>query len=175
MSGCLTPAVGVKLRQCLGKALKNRLKFELRQPYLDSGSKDMLTTEQLLAAPEDDYMNADQLAFFKDLLEDELAKLYVQIKEAREQLQTVQYEADELDKATVEEDRRFQLRMIDRLAKLEPKIKASLKLIENGEFGYCEVTGEPIGVRRLLARPTAVLCAEEKQRQEMLEKNYREE
>lgn len=135
----------------------------------------MLTTEQLLAATEDDYMNDDQLAYFKALLEDELTKLYEQLKEAREQLQTVQYEADELDKATVEEDRRFQLRMIDRLAKLEPKIKASLKRIDSGDFGYCEVTGEVIGVRRLLARPTATLCAEEKQRQEMLEKNYRED
>lgn len=135
----------------------------------------MLTVEQLLAAPEEDYMNEDQLAFFSALVTQQLEETHEQINDAKALVRTQQYEADELDKAAVEEDRRFQLRMIDRLTKLEPKLKETLKRIEDGDFGFCEVTGEPIGVRRLMARPTATLCAEEKQRQEMKEKNFRDD
>lgn len=135
----------------------------------------MLTVEQILAAPEEEYMNEDQLEFFRALILQQLEETHEQIKDAKEQVRTQQYEADELDKAAVEEERRFQLRMIDRLTKLEPKLKETLKRIEDGEFGFCEVTGEPIGIRRLMARPTATLCAEEKQRQEMQEKNFRDD
>ncbi|WP_119395409.1 TraR/DksA C4-type zinc finger protein [Salinibius halmophilus] len=135
----------------------------------------MLTVEQILAAPEEEYMNEDQLEFFRALIVQQLEETHEQINDAKEQVRTQQYEADELDKAAVEEERRFQLRMIDRLTKLEPKLKEALKRIEDGDFGFCEVTGEPIGVRRLMARPTATLCAEEKQRQEMQEKNFRDD
>ena len=87
----------------------------------------------------------------------------------------MQYEADELDKAALEEERRLQLRFLDRQSKLLPKIGEAIKRLDTGEFGYCEVTGEPIGVRRLLARPTATLCAEEKMRQERKEQNFRDD
>ena len=84
------------------------------------------------------------------------------------------YEADELDKAAQEEDRRLQLRFLDRQTKLLPKIEQALDRIEHDEFGYCDITGDPIGLQRLLLRPTATLCAEEKQRQETKEKSYRD-
>lgn len=134
----------------------------------------MLTEEQLLAAPEDDYMNEDQLEFFRDLLAKQAQEVRESLANARKQLATFENEPDELDKASIEEERRMALRFLDRQTKLLPKIDQSLKRIEEGDFGYCEVTGEPIGVRRLLLRPTATLCAEEKQRQEMKERNFRD-
>ncbi len=135
----------------------------------------MLTEEQLLAAPEEDYMNDEQLEFFRQLLNDMAREIREQIETSRKELQTMQYEADELDKAALEEERRLQLRFLDRQSKLLPKIGEAIKRIDSGEFGYCEVTGEPIGVRRLLARPTATLCAEEKMRQERKEQNFRDD
>lgn len=134
----------------------------------------MLTEEQLLAAPEDDYMNEEQLEFFRDLLSQQAKEVRESLANAREQLATFENEPDELDKASIEEERRMALRFLDRQTKLLPKIDQSLKRIEAGEFGFCEVTGEPIGIRRLLLRPTATLCAEEKQRQEMKERNFRD-
>ena len=134
----------------------------------------MLTQEQLLAMSEEDYMNDQQLEFFRDLLVNMKKEIRDQIELAREEIGKIEYEADELDKASQEEERRLQLRFLDRQTKLLPKIDEALKRIDDGEFGYCEVTGEPITVPRLLARPTATLCAEEKIRQEQQERNYRD-
>lgn len=134
----------------------------------------MLTKEQLLAASEDDYMNEEQLAFFRQLLTKESEDIRAHLKETKDQLSQAQYEADELDKAAIEEDRRLQLRFLDRQTKLLPKIEQAIGRIDEDDFGYCEVTGEPIGIPRLLLRPTATLCAEEKQRQEIKEKSYRD-
>lgn len=135
----------------------------------------MLTEEQLIAAPEEDYMNEEQVEYFRNLLTEMAAEIRQQIETSRKELQTMQYEADELDKAALEEERRLQLRFLDRQSKLLPKIGEAIKRLDTGEFGYCEVTGEPIGVRRLLARPTATLCAEEKMRQERKEQNFRDD
>ncbi len=134
----------------------------------------MLTEQELLAAAEDDYMNEDQLEFFRELLKTQAAEVRESLASARAQLASYENEPDELDKASIEEERRMALRFLDRQTKLLPKIDQSIKRIDDGDFGYCEVTGEPIGVRRLLLRPTATLCAEEKQRQEMKERNYRD-
>jgi DnaK suppressor protein len=134
----------------------------------------MLTQEQLLAAPDDEYMNDAQLEFFRNLLKEQADELRASLKEARETLATFTNEPDELDKASIEEERRMNLRFLDRQTKLLPKIDDSIKRINTGDFGYCAVTGEPIGVRRLLLRPTATLCAEEKQSQERQERNFRD-
>lgn len=134
----------------------------------------MLTQEQLLKMSEDEYMNDEQLGFFRTLLTDMKKDIREQIENARSELAKMEYEADELDKAAQEEDRRLQLRFLDRQTKLLPKIDEALKRIEDHEFGFCEVTGEPIGIPRLLARPTATLCAEEKIRQEQQERNFRD-
>ena len=134
----------------------------------------MLSQEELLAMPEDEYMNEQQLDFFRNLLLEAKQDIRAQIEQARNELAKMEYEADELDKAAQEEDRRLQLRFLDRQTKLLPKLDESIKRIDKNEFGYCEVTGEPIGIPRLLARPTATLCAEEKMRQEQKERNYRD-
>nr|WP_268245052.1 RNA polymerase-binding protein DksA [Saccharospirillum salsuginis] len=133
-----------------------------------------MTEEQLLAAPEEEYMNDEQLEFFRELLKEQAEEVRTSLKEARETLTKFENEPDELDKASIEEERRMNLRFLDRQTKLLPKIEDAIKRIDSGDFGYCEVTGEPIGVRRLLLRPTATLCAEEKQRQERQERNFRD-
>nr|WP_028669418.1 TraR/DksA C4-type zinc finger protein [Saccharospirillum impatiens] len=133
-----------------------------------------MTQEQLLAAPDDEYMNDAQLEFFRNLLQEQADEVRASLKEARETLATFENEPDELDKASIEEERRMNLRFLDRQTKLLPKIDDAIKRINSNDFGYCAVTGEPIGVRRLLLRPTATLCAEEKQRQERQERNFRD-
>lgn len=134
----------------------------------------MLTQEQLLAMSDDAYMNQEQRDYFRGLLLEMKNDIRLQVEQARSELAKMEYEADELDKAAQEEDRRLQLRFLDRQTKLLPKLDASLKRLDTDEFGYCQVTGEPIGIPRLLARPTATLCAEEKMRQEQQERNYRD-
>ena len=134
----------------------------------------MLTQEQLLAMSSDDYMNQEQREYFRALLLEMKNDIRLQIEQAKAELAKMEYEADELDKAAQEEDRRLQLRFLDRQTKLLPKLDEALKRVDTDEFGYCDVTGEPIGFPRLLARPTATLCAEEKIRQEQQERNYRD-
>ena len=118
-------------------------------------------------------MNAAQLDFFRKLLADNKKELQDKIDHVRSDLGEMQHNNDELDRASMEEETMLKLRIIERETKLIHKIDQSLKRIESGEYGYCEATGEPIGIPRLLARPTATLCAEEKNRQEVMEKYYR--
>ena len=134
----------------------------------------MLTEKQIRRAPKKDYMNEAQLEFFKNHLLELKRETISHIDEARERLADANRETDELDRALTEEENRLRLRIADRESKLLPKIDEALKRIEEGEYGWCEETGEPIGIERLLLRPTATLCAESKARQERLERNYRD-
>jgi DnaK suppressor protein len=79
---------------------------------------------------------------------------------------------DPADRATIEEEHALELRTRDRERKLLKKIKQSLDRIDAGEYGYCEETGDPIGIPRLLARPTATLSLEAQQRRELRQKLY---
>ncbi len=133
----------------------------------------MLTEQQLLDSSEDDYMNNDQLAFFKKMLQSQIDEILANVESERSKLKEQQHRADDADIASMEEDHRTRLRFMDRQTKLLPKLREALKRIDEQEFGYCEVTGEPIGLKRLLARPTATLSTEEKTRQEQQEKNFR--
>ena len=134
----------------------------------------MLTEKQIRRAPKKDYMNEAQLEFFKNHLLELKRETISHIDEARQRLADANRETDELDRALTEEENRLRLRIADRESKLLPKIDEALKRIEDGEYGWCEETGEPIGIERLLLRPTATLCAEAKARQERLERNYRD-
>ncbi len=134
----------------------------------------MLTEKQIRRAPKKDYMNEAQLEFFKNHLSELKRETISHIDEARQRLADANRETDELDRALTEEENRLRLRIADRESKLLPKIDEALKRIEEGEYGWCEETGEPIGIERLLLRPTATLCAEAKARQERLERNYRD-
>jgi DnaK suppressor protein len=81
---------------------------------------------------------------------------------------------DPADRATLEEEHALELRARDRERKLLKKVEAALLRIEDGSYGYCEETGEPIGVARLLARPTATLSIEAQERREMKQKMFGE-
>lgn len=135
----------------------------------------LLTDEELLKAPGDDYMNELQLETFKHKLTQMLISAEQRVSELQSELFTISNrESDENDLATVEEERRMTLRMLDRETKLIAKIHSSLKQIADGSYGYCEETGRPIGIPRLLARPTATLSTEAKMDQEKIERIYRE-
>ncbi|ONF44100.1 RNA polymerase-binding protein DksA [Marinobacter lutaoensis] len=134
----------------------------------------MLTREELLNAPESEYMNADQLAFFKALLEQLRQDTMDSIEAAKQTLANPPEHNDEADRAAYEEESRMALRIVDRERKLLPKIDAALRRIATGEFGYCLESGEPIGIPRLLARPTAELCTEVKELSERRESVFRE-
>ena len=122
------------------------------------------------------FMNASQREYFRRRLlrwRDEL------LRESNVTLQHLQEESvqspDMADRASAETDRAVELRTRDRERKLLAKIQAALQRIDDGTYGYCEETGEPIGVRRLEARPIATLSLEAQERHERLEKIYREE
>ena len=85
------------------------------------------------------------------------------------------HEADITDRASVETDRALELRTRDRARKLVSKIDQALHRIENGSYGYCEETGEPIGLRRLEARPIATMSIEAQERHERMERIHRDD
>ena len=136
----------------------------------DTKSKNIITEEQLLKMPESKYMNQDQLDFFENLLKEQAVELENSILQAKEALADSEQEIDLNDVATKQEMQQLHLRTMERQAKLVKKVNKSLMLIKEGEYGYCLETGEPIGLRRLLARPTATLSIQSKQAQEHQEK-----
>ncbi len=132
----------------------------------------LLTEEQLLAMPEDDYMNDAQLAFFKARLKDLENDILNKADKTTENLRETQFVPDPADRATIEEEHALELRTRDRERKLLKKVQQSLQLIDSKEYGWCEETGEPIGLGRLLARPTASLSLEAQERREKRQKLY---
>ncbi len=138
---------------------------------------EMMTDEDILNMPESDYMNDVQLAFFKKrllALENEMVENAKKTTQAFQE-QDTNYIADPSDRATIEEEYALELRTRDRERKLLQKIRSALELIDAGEYGYCEDTGEPIGLKRLLARPTATLSIEAQERREKMQKHFAEE
>ena len=121
------------------------------------------------------FMNAKQREFFRRRLlgwRDEL------VRDAKDTIQNLQEDdgqaPDIADRATTESERSIELRARDRQRKLVAKIDAALGRIENGSYGYCDDTGEPIGLKRLEARPIATLSIEAQEHHERLERAYRE-
>ena len=125
---------------------------------------------------DEDFMNDFQREYFRLKLQRWRGEL---LKEADETLAHLQeggmQEPDIADRASAETDRALELRTRDRARKLISKIDAALQRIEDGSYGYCEETNEPIGIRRLEARPIATLSIEAQERHERLERTHREE
>jgi len=134
--------------------------------------KPLLTEEQLLAMSDSQYMNSDQLAFFRYRLQKIEQELLSNADETTEHLRETVIVPDPADRATIEEEHALELRTRDRERKLLKKVQASLQQIESGEYGFCEETGDPIGIPRLLARPTATLSLEAQQRREIKQKLF---
>lgn len=131
-----------------------------------------LTDQDLLKAPERDYMNEAQLAFFRQRLLELRAQLLNNADDTGQHLRENEVTTDPSDRATLEEEYTLELRTRDRERKLLKKVEKSIKQIDEGGYGYCEETGEPIGVARLLARPTATLSLEAQERRERVQKLY---
>jgi len=132
-----------------------------------------LTDEEVLAMPDGEYMNEKQLVFFRaklsGLKDSLLSNAGVTTEHLREDTTVV---PDPADRATIEEEHALELRTRDRERKLLKKISQALARIESGEYGFCEETGEPIGLGRLIARPTATLALEAQQRRELKQKMF---
>jgi DnaK suppressor protein len=132
-----------------------------------------LTEPELLAMPDSEYMNEKQLEFFRVRLQEQKDALLSNAGETTEHLrEDTSIVPDPADRATIEEEHALELRTRDRERKLLKKISQSLARIEAGDYGYCDETGEPIGLGRLLARPTATLSLEAQQRREMKQKMF---
>ncbi|MGZ5846670.1 MAG: RNA polymerase-binding protein DksA [Ramlibacter sp.] len=138
-----------------------------------SKSAEELTDEEVLAMPDSEYMNDKQMAFFRrklvQLKQDILNNAGETTEHLREDTVIV---PDPADRATIEEEHALELRTRDRERKLLKKIEQSIARIDAGDYGYCDETGEPIGVGRLLARPTATLSLEAQQRRELKQKMF---
>ena len=132
-----------------------------------------LSDEEVLSMPDSEYMNDTQLAFFRiklvQLKNDILANAEGTTEHLREDTVVV---PDPADRATIEEEHALELRTRDRERKLLKKIEQSITRIDAGDYGYCDETGEPIGVGRLIARPTATLSLEAQQRRELKQKMF---
>lgn len=132
----------------------------------------VISEKELLAMPEAEYMNDVQLAFFRKRLQDMEKELLANAGETTEHLRETVVVPDPADRATIEEEHALELRTRDRERKLLKKVQQSLHKIDAGEYGWCEETGDPIGVARLLARPTATLSLEAQQRRELKQRMY---
>lgn len=132
-----------------------------------------LTDAEVMAMPEDEYMNDKQMAFFRHKLVLLKQDMHNNAGETAENLrEDTVVVPDPADRATIEEEHALELRTRDRERKLLKKIEQSIARIDAGDYGYCDETGEPIGVGRLLARPTATLSLEAQQRRELKQKMF---
>jgi DnaK suppressor protein len=132
-----------------------------------------LSDAELQAMPDSEYMGEKQLAFFRERLQQQKDDLLSNADETTEHLrEDTTIVPDPADRATIEEEHALELRTRDRERKLLKKISQALARLDSGEYGYCDETGEPIGLARLLARPTATLSLEAQQRREMKQKMF---
>jgi DnaK suppressor protein len=145
---------------------------KLASAWKTKAGKD-LTEPELMAMPESEYMGEKQLEFFRAKLQSLKDDLLSNAGETTEHLrEDTSIVPDPADRATIEEEHALELRTRDRERKLLKKISQSIGRIDAGDYGYCDETGEPIGLGRLLARPTATLSLEAQQRREMKQKMF---
>ncbi len=132
-----------------------------------------LTDAEVKAMPDAEYMNDKQMAFFRHKLSILKQDIHNSAGETTEHLrEDTVVVPDPADRATIEEEHALELRTRDRERKLLKKIEQSIARIDSGDYGYCDETGEPIGVGRLIARPTASLSLEAQQRRELKQKMF---
>lgn len=133
----------------------------------------VISEQTLIAMPADQYMSCAQLQFFRQLLEKQREQIADNARHTGNNLRAHEEFSDPADRATQEELHTLELRTRDRERKLQKKINAALRRIDDGEYGFCEETGEPIGLPRLLARPTTTLSLEAQERHEQRERQFR--
>jgi len=134
---------------------------------------EQLSDDEIIAMSDQDYMNDTQMAYFRLKLLNLKNAILSSAGETTEHLrEDTVVVPDPADRATIEEEHALELRTRDRERKLLKKIDQSINRIDAGDYGYCDETGEPIGVARLLARPTATLSLEAQQRRELKQKMF---
>ncbi|MCZ7565556.1 MAG: RNA polymerase-binding protein DksA [Burkholderiales bacterium] len=146
----------------------------MERPTIEQPHYAGIAENDLLGMPAGDYMNARQLAYFRELLTAMKQQLLANADLTSEHLRENEVVPDPADRATIEEEHALELRTRDRERKLMTKIDEALSRIDDGSYGWCEETGEPIGLPRLLARPTATLSVEAQARRELRQKLYGE-
>ena len=145
---------------------------KLANAWKSKSGRDLREAE-LLAMPETEYMNEQQIDFFRARLQAQKDDLLSNAGETTEHLrEDTTIVPDPADRATIEEEHALELRTRDRERKLLKKISQALNRLDTGEYGFCDETGEPIGLPRLLARPTATLSLEAQQRRELKQKMF---
>lgn len=141
-----------------------------------SGSGTVELEKGYKPSAKEEYMSEKQLAYFREKLLEWRSELLDESRETLEHLREENWhEADIADRASIETEAGVELRTRNRYLKLISKIDAALRRIESGDYGYCEETGEPIGLKRLEARPIATLSIEAQERHERMEKQYSDE
>lgn len=136
--------------------------------------KPLMTEAQIRKMSDKDYMNDAQLTFFYHRLLQMRQEVLGREVEVKERLHEREVFADPADRATAEEEHWLDLRLRERESYLLRKIDEAVRRIESDEFGYCEKTGDPIGIPRLLARPTATVCVDVKGQDERVEAQFRD-
>ncbi|CAM3699447.1 TraR/DksA family transcriptional regulator [Polynucleobacter brandtiae] len=131
-----------------------------------------LTEAELLKMSEKDYMNPSQIDFFRQKLLTLKNDLLKNASQTTEHLRENILVPDPADRATIEEEHALELRTRDRERKLLKKVEQALARTDSGDYGWCEETGEPIGLNRLIARPTANLSLEAQERRELRQKLF---
>ena len=145
------------------------------KPTTAAASQPAMTAAKLLKMPASAYMNEVQLDFFRALLLDLKRQTSDHIETIKQEIASPATEADELDRALLEEENRQRMRIAEREYYLLRKIDKALDRIERGEYGYCEVTGEPISLARLEARPIATMTLEAQEKHERIERVSRDD
>ena len=143
---------------------------------MKNGDQPIILGDNYMPSDDEEFMNERQREYFRQKLLAWKQSLLDESKETVAALQEVTLNVPDLtDRASEESDRRLELRTRDRQRKLIGKIDAALRRIDEGTYGYCEVTGEPIGLRRLDARPIATLSIEAQEMHERSEKVHRDD
>lgn len=145
-----------------------------RSPSQYVSPKGVLTEDQIRRQPDRDYMSDGQLEFFRHRLLQMRNEVLERELDVKERLHQREVFADPADRATAEEEHWLDLRLRERESLLLHKIDDALRRIAEREFGYCEKTGDAIGIPRLLARPTATVCVDVKGQDERIESQFRD-
>ena len=165
----------VSRKKAVARKAPARKKPVRRRPVGDVLSGPIHGIDPYVAKRGEEYMSADQLAHFEAILESWKRELMNHVDETVHHMQDEAANfPDPNDRATQESEFGLELRTRDRERKLLRKINSALIRIEEGTYGYCEETGEEIGLKRLEARPVATLCLEAQERREMAERQFRD-
>lgn len=168
------PTAKAVVRPVVATPVKAKPKLGSKTPSNYVSPKGVLTEGQIRRSHERDYMSDSQLDFFRHRLLQMRNEVLERELDVKERLHQREVFADPADRATAEEEHWLDLRLRERESLLLHKIDDALRRIAEREFGYCEKTGDAIGIPRLLARPTATVCVDVKGQDERIESQFRD-